>query len=110
MLFFIVRRGLGAIRNLIFLTLRSLFSIVKKSIPPDLQEQLKTLKALTKEIQQEKAKVREGPPALPSSANNPASHFHFHGLHSPLTAVTITWIFTVPSDGKHTPGLSVFLS
>ena len=42
MLFFIVRLGLGAIRNLIFLTL---FSIVKKSIPPDLQEQLKTLKA-----------------------------------------------------------------
>uniref|UniRef100_A0AC11CUS2 Glutamine rich 2 n=1 Tax=Ovis aries TaxID=9940 RepID=A0AC11CUS2_SHEEP len=33
--------------------------MVKKSIPPDLQEQLKTLKALTKEIQQEKAKMEK---------------------------------------------------
>ncbi|CAK7291844.1 Glutamine-rich protein 2 [Vulpes lagopus] len=31
--------------------------MVKKSIPPDLQEQLKTLKSLTKEIRQEKAKL-----------------------------------------------------
>ncbi|XP_068833619.1 glutamine-rich protein 2 [Capricornis sumatraensis] len=33
--------------------------MVKKSIPPDLQEQLKTLKALTKEIQQENAKMEK---------------------------------------------------
>ncbi|XP_065765973.1 glutamine-rich protein 2 [Muntiacus reevesi] len=33
--------------------------MVKKSIPPDLQEQLKTLKALTKEIRQEKAKMEK---------------------------------------------------
>ncbi|XP_046530443.1 glutamine-rich protein 2 [Equus quagga] len=31
--------------------------MVKKTIPPDLQEQLKTLKTLTKEIRQEKAKL-----------------------------------------------------
>uniref|UniRef100_A0A8C0PL79 DUF4795 domain-containing protein n=1 Tax=Canis lupus familiaris TaxID=9615 RepID=A0A8C0PL79_CANLF len=31
--------------------------MVKKSIPPDLQEQLKTLKSLTKEVRQEKAKL-----------------------------------------------------
>ena len=47
---------------------------------------------------------------MPSNANNPTFHFHFHGLHSPVTSVTITWNFTVPSDGKHTPGFSVFLS
>ncbi|CAI9163791.1 unnamed protein product [Rangifer tarandus platyrhynchus] len=33
--------------------------MVKKSIPPDLQEQLKTLKSLTKEIRQEKAKMEK---------------------------------------------------
>ncbi|XP_059762368.1 glutamine-rich protein 2 isoform X3 [Balaenoptera ricei] len=33
--------------------------MVKKSIPADLQEQLKTLKALTKEVQQEKAKLEK---------------------------------------------------
>ncbi|XP_057572734.1 glutamine-rich protein 2 [Hippopotamus amphibius kiboko] len=33
--------------------------MVKKSIPPDLQEQLKTLKTLTKEVQQEKAKLEK---------------------------------------------------
>ncbi|XP_057391974.1 glutamine-rich protein 2 isoform X1 [Balaenoptera acutorostrata] len=33
--------------------------MVKKSIPTDLQEQLKTLKALTKEVQQEKAKLEK---------------------------------------------------
>uniref|UniRef100_A0A8C4FFI6 Glutamine rich 2 n=1 Tax=Catagonus wagneri TaxID=51154 RepID=A0A8C4FFI6_9CETA len=38
--------------------------MVRKSVPTDLQEQLKTLKALTKEICQEKARVRKGPPAL----------------------------------------------
>ncbi|XP_047687759.1 glutamine-rich protein 2 [Prionailurus viverrinus] len=31
--------------------------MVKKTIPPDLQEQLKTLKALTKEVRQERAKL-----------------------------------------------------
>ncbi|XP_007958046.1 glutamine-rich protein 2 [Orycteropus afer afer] len=31
--------------------------MVKKSIPPDFQEQMKTLKSLTKEVRQEKAKV-----------------------------------------------------
>lgn len=36
------------------------FATVQKTVPPDLQEQLKTLKTLTKEIQQEKAKVRAG--------------------------------------------------
>lgn len=46
--------------NLTLLTLRPRFSIVKKSIPADLQEQLKTVKALTKEVQQEKAKVSKG--------------------------------------------------
>ncbi|XP_027626575.1 glutamine-rich protein 2 [Tupaia chinensis] len=33
--------------------------MVKKSIPPDLQEQLKTLKSLTKEVRQEKAKLEK---------------------------------------------------
>ncbi|XP_055431170.1 glutamine-rich protein 2 isoform X2 [Bubalus kerabau] len=33
--------------------------MVKKSIPPDLQEQLKTLKALTKEIRQQQAKMEK---------------------------------------------------
>lgn len=33
--------------------------MVQKTIPPDLLEQLKTLKTLTKEIQQEKAKMQK---------------------------------------------------
>nr|KAF6458409.1 glutamine rich 2 [Rousettus aegyptiacus] len=33
--------------------------MMQKTIPPDLQEQLKTLKTLTKEIQQEKAKMQK---------------------------------------------------
>uniref|UniRef100_A0A8C8WYV5 Glutamine rich 2 n=1 Tax=Panthera leo TaxID=9689 RepID=A0A8C8WYV5_PANLE len=32
--------------------------MVKKTIPPDLQEQMKTLKALTKEVRQERAKIQ----------------------------------------------------
>ncbi|XP_030150485.1 glutamine-rich protein 2 [Lynx canadensis] len=39
------------------LTIRPPFFVVKKTIPPDLQEQLKTLKALTKEVRQERAKL-----------------------------------------------------
>lgn len=42
------------------LTIRPPFFVVKKTIPPDLQEQLKTLKALTKEVRQERAKVSKG--------------------------------------------------
>uniref|UniRef100_A0A7N5JDE1 Glutamine rich 2 n=1 Tax=Ailuropoda melanoleuca TaxID=9646 RepID=A0A7N5JDE1_AILME len=34
--------------------------MVKKSVPADLEEQLKTLKSLTKEVRQEKAKVSKG--------------------------------------------------
>ncbi|EPQ18953.1 Glutamine-rich protein 2 [Myotis brandtii] len=36
--------------------------MVQKTIPPDLQEQLKSIKTLTKEVRQEKAKVSEGGP------------------------------------------------
>lgn len=42
------------------------FPIAKKTVPPDLQEQLNTFKTLTAEVQQDKAKVsEEGPPAPP---------------------------------------------
>jgi hypothetical protein len=46
------------------LTVRPPFSIVKKTISPDLEEQLKNLKNLSKEVRQEKVKVSKGGPTL----------------------------------------------